>query len=97
MVANRRQDSKQPVEAPQEAGPEAEYEVLLEGTDDLPPVYLMNTEQSHAFFDRIAREELGISREEFLRRYDAGEYDAILDDPDRTGVMHLVALLPFGR
>jgi hypothetical protein len=36
---------------------------------------------------------LGISGEEFLRRWQAGEYP----DPDGTPVMHLVMSLPFVR
>ena len=97
MVANPRRDPEESVGTVDEAGPEAEYEILLEGTDVLPPVYLLNEEQSHALFDRAARERLGISGQEFLRRYDAGDYDAILDDPDHTEVMDLMMLLPFGR
>jgi hypothetical protein len=44
-------------------------------------------------FDRVARQELGISGEEFLRRWDAGEYA----DSDNMGVTRLYMLMPFAR
>ena len=48
----------------------------------LPPVQFATPEESRAHFDAMARELLGISGTEFLRRLDAGEYDYIIDDPD---------------
>ncbi len=38
----------------------------------------LTEEEAREFFDRNTRHRLGISGEEFLRRWDAGEYD----DPD---------------
>lgn len=43
-------------------------------------------------FDQLVRRRLGISGEEFLRRWDAGDYS---DDPDRPGLMETVLALPF--
>jgi len=43
--------------------------------------------------DRAARESLNISGEEFLTRWDAGEYED-LDDPAITRV---AMLIPFAR
>ena len=61
--------------------------------DDLPPVLVMTPEERRAVFDRQARRRLGISGEEFLRRWNAGEYEhtADLGEP---GVMDVVMLLP---
>ncbi len=55
-------------------------------------------EEGRELFDRNARHHLGISGEEFLRRWDAGEYD---DPDDRTKngpeVMEVASLLPIAR
>lgn len=53
----------------------------------LPPIIEMTLEESRADFDAKAREWLGISGDEFLRRLDAGEYDEILDDPAYHGTV----------
>ncbi|MEO3856276.1 hypothetical protein [Acrocarpospora sp. B8E8] len=49
--------------------------------------------EGRALFDREARTVLGISGEEFLDHWDAGDY-ADWDDPESAG---LVMLIPFGR
>jgi hypothetical protein len=58
----------------------------------------LSREEGRRLFDRQARRYLGISGEEFLERWDAGEYG---DPDDRTknppGVMQLAMLLPFVR
>lgn len=50
-------------------------------------------EEGRALLDRAAREVLNISGEEFLARYDAGEYEGS-DDPAITRV---AMLIPFAR
>jgi hypothetical protein len=60
-------------------------------------VHYLSRRERHALFDRRARELMGMSGEEFLRRWDAGEFNAIADDPDRPEVMLLATLIPFGR
>ncbi len=49
-------------------------------------------------FDRQAERSLGISGEEFLRKWDAGEYGEP-DDRSKNppGVMRLAMLVPFVR
>ncbi len=37
---------------------------------------------------------MGISGEEFIRRYDAGEYEDAIDDPDHRQILMLVMLRP---
>jgi hypothetical protein len=44
-------------------------------------------------FDAAARRFLGISGDEFLRRWDAGDFD----DDDRPEVTHVALLIPFAR
>lgn len=43
--------------------------------------------------DRQARKYLGMSGEEFVRKYRAGE----IEDPDRTEVLRVSLLIPFAE
>ncbi len=54
--------------------------------------------QGKKLVDRHARRDMGISGEEFLRRYDAGEYRHMCcgSEEGRT-VQRLVMLIPFAR
>jgi hypothetical protein len=56
----------------------------------------LSREEGRALLDRAARDLLGISGEEFLRRWDAGGYEADRDrcEPDVT---ELAMLIPFAR
>lgn len=54
--------------------------------------------EGRAWFDGQARRLMGLSGEEFLRRYDAGWYDEICDDathPHGMAVVKLAMLRPF--
>jgi hypothetical protein len=42
----------------------------------------MSVDEVRALFDKEARRIMGISGEEFIRRYDAGEFDNVPDDVD---------------
>ena len=61
-----------------------------------PPRHDLSPEESRAFFDAKARELLDISGEEFVRRWNAGEYDEIADDPAHSDIMYLAMFLPHG-
>jgi hypothetical protein len=61
------------------------------------PIRWLNDEEGRAFFDEQARAQLGISGEEFLRRWDAGEFAATVDDPEHAALRRLAALIPFAR
>lgn len=68
----------------------------VEGNPLEHPVHELNVEEAHALLDAEARHHLGISGEELVRRYDAGEVD--VDDPDRhDALIALEMLLPFAR
>lgn len=54
-------------------------------------------EEGRELFDYQARELLGLSGDEFLRRWDAGEYQDIADAPGHRHIMRLVMLIPFAR
>ena len=69
-----------------------------EATDyPLPPIKELTAEESRAFFDELTRELLGISGDEFVRRYDAGRYDDILDDEDYVDLLYLSILGGLGQ
>ena len=57
-------------------------------------VHYLTPEEGRALFDRQAHRYLKMSGDEFIRRWDAGEFD---DNPDRPEVMRVAMLLPLGR
>ena len=57
---------------------------------------MSETEGRH-MFDSQARQNFGISGEEFLRRFDAGEYDGITDFDEIHKFNRMVMLMPFVR
>jgi hypothetical protein len=59
--------------------------------DQAPDVRELSEAEGWEFLDQSARYHLGISGEEFVRRWQAGEYP----DPDGTPAMHVVMALPF--
>ena len=60
-------------------------------------IRFLDDDESRAYFDRQAQRLLGISGEEFLRRYDSGEYERELDDRELRAVMKLAMLTDFVR
>lgn len=64
--------------------------------DDAVGPYELTPEEGWARFDEQARRYLGMSGEDFLCAWDAGEIDP--DDPDRhLAIMNVVFLLPLVR
>jgi hypothetical protein len=57
----------------------------------------LTDEEARAVFDQEARELMGISGDEFIRRWDAGDFDDIADHPDHPEVMRLAMPMSFGR
>ena len=74
-----------------------EDELDLDALGEIPGVKFITPEEARELFDRRARMELGISGEEFLRRWDAGEYDSIPDTPDGWKIARLSMILDFAR
>jgi len=54
----------------------------------------LSRDEGRALLDRQARRCLNMSGDEFVRAWNAGEFD---DDPDRPEVMEVVMLLPFAK
>lgn len=57
----------------------------------------LTPEETRARFDAEARRVMGISGEEFLRRYDAGDFTDVHDDGENIEFTGLEALIPWGR
>lgn len=66
------------------------------GWDDIPGINVLSPQEGLAYFDRRARELVGLSGEEFLRRWDAGTYQPTIgpDGEDRK-LNRLIMLMPF--
>jgi hypothetical protein len=64
-------------------------------TTKLPSV--MPPAEARAIFDEEARRIAGLSGEEFLRKWETGEYPEIEDSPEGRELSYLVMLIPFGR
>jgi hypothetical protein len=56
-------------------------------------VRVLSREEGKLLLDEQARRYLQMSGEEFIRRWDAGEFDG----PERSEVVRLAMLLPFAR
>ncbi len=62
-----------------------------------PEVVFVSPEDGRRMFDEVAREWAGMSGEEFIRRYEAGEYADMVESEDNRYVVDLVLLIPFAR
>ena len=64
--------------------------------DDIPGIQVLSPDEAVAYFDRRARELVGMSGEEFLRQWDAGTYQPTIgpDGEDRK-LNRLIMLMPF--
>jgi hypothetical protein len=60
----------------------------------VPEVHELSVEEGRALFDKTARKLLGISGDEFLDRWDRGEYQ---HEREQMDVTKLAMLIPFAR
>lgn len=70
---------------------------IAETDDLLPPIQILNAQEWRSFVDDKVRTLPGISIEEFERRWHAGEYAEIWDDPDHSDIGYLAMLGGVGR
>ncbi len=75
----------------------SEFGVVLEAEDGMPPVYTVTPEQGRRLFDEAAQQMIGISGEEFIRRWEAGEYWATADKSGNRRLVYLIGLIPLAR
>ena len=71
-----------------------------ESVDDeelAPDVIFLEGDEARAYFDKEARELVGMSGEEFLRRLDAGEWYDVIDDPEYRDHLYLSMLRPLAE
>ena len=54
----------------------------------------LTLEEGRKLLDQQARRYLHMSGEEFIRKWEAGEFD---DNPDQPEIMRLVMLIPFAK
>jgi len=64
---------------------------------EIEGVRFLDDDEAREHFDSEAHRLLGVSGDEFLRRYDAGEFEAEMDGPRHRQLVKMVMLLPFGR
>ena len=57
----------------------------------------LDEDEGREYFDARARELMGMSGEEFLLRYDAGEYKDIKDDGEDHNLIMLIMMIPLAR
>lgn len=67
-------------------------ETTIEQPTD-PGFKYISREEGIQFLDALAREYLGMSGEEFVRRYHAGE----IEDPNRAEVTRVAMAIPFAE
>lgn len=67
------------------------------GTEIVPGVYELSDDEGRRLFDTKAQELLGISGNEFLQRWDDGEFQPIPDTAEGWKVGELSMLMPFVR
>ncbi|MBA3450077.1 MAG: hypothetical protein H0T18_02560 [Chloroflexia bacterium] len=65
--------------------------------DEIEGIHFVTPEEGRAMFDREAQKTLGISGEEFLRRWDSGEYRPVPDDTEGRKFGRLAMMIPFAR
>ena len=70
---------------------------VLKTTATLPAV--LPLDEATAFFDHESRRLAGVPAEEFLARWDAGEYRGrdLDTTPEGRNIAYLALLIPFGR
>jgi hypothetical protein len=60
-------------------------------------IVILEDDEARAYFDATARELLGMSGEEFLRRLDAGEWEEVIDDGEHSDHLYLAMMRSFAE
>ena len=78
--------------------PATDADTEVEAEDDvLPPTWIVTPEEGRRMYDEAARKWMGMSGEEFLRRWDAGEFYEIADTPGNLHIVRLVMMRSFAE
>lgn len=73
-----------------------EHEIPFE-TFEFDGIHFLNPEEGRELFDREAQRLFGIAGDEFLRRWDGGEYRPIPDTPEGRKLGRMYTLMGFVR
>jgi hypothetical protein len=60
-------------------------------------VQILRDDEWYALFDEAVRAQMQMSGEEFIRRWNDGEYVEIADEPGHRHIMGLAMLIPGDR
>ena len=66
-------------------------------TDTETKVRFTTPEEGRELFEYQARTLMGMGGDEFIQRWEAGEYDAVADVEGHRHIMRLAFLIPFAR
>ena len=67
------------------------------GDDGFPPAYILSPAESQRQYDEAVRKYMGMGSEEFLRRWDAGEWHELYDDGEHWWIGSLIGMRPFAH
>lgn len=76
---------------------EIEYESKVGGDDGFPPAYIVTPREGRRMYDEAVRKYMNMSGEEFLRRWDAGEWHELYDKSGYWYIGYLVDSRPFAE
>ena len=62
-----------------------------------PPPTVLPPERAKALFEEEAWRIAGMSGDDFLARWDAGDFRDVEDTPEGRELAYLILLIPFGR
>jgi hypothetical protein len=79
-----------------QAKPQFDLEAAMERAGEKGYVYI-TPEEGRQMFEVLAQEQMGMSGEEFIRRWEAGEYDEIADKAGHRHIMELALMIPLAR
>ena len=65
--------------------------------DEIPGVHAVSKQEAHELFEEQAMKTLGISGDEFVRRWEAGEYQPVPDDTEGRKIARLSMIIGFHR
>ena len=73
------------------------HESIADGASSDDGIIWLDDEEARAYFDKEARELLGMSGEELLRRLDSGEWDEVIDDGEHSDHLWLAMMRSFAE
>lgn len=73
------------------------HESIEDGSHAPNVIFMEDDDEAHAYFDKMARDLVGMSGEEFLRRLDSGEWDEVIDDGEHRDHLFLASMRSFGE